>query len=283
MTLNINCGEYATVPILGDALRLKQVLFNLVSNAIKFTESGSVSLNISSNLADDQKMQCQFAIKDTGIGLSTQQTERLFSAFSQADSTVTRKHGGTGLGLVISKNILHMMHGTIWVESELGKGSTFFCTAIFDLANVNTIDRNQELKSTHSAQNMQAKGGYLLLAEDNEINQLVAQELLHAAGFTLDIANNGQEALDLLEKNTYDAVLMDIQMPVMDGYTATKKIRAQQKLSKLPIIAMSAHAMKGDKEMSLSHGMNDHITKPIDPDTLYKTLYFWIKKHKNLQ
>ncbi len=278
LDLNIQSGEYAETLILGDALRLKQVLFNLVSNAIKFTNTGSVSLNIEYSLQVNHELHCQFAVHDTGIGLTQDQIKRLFTAFSQADNTVTRKYGGTGLGLAISKNIIDMMHGNIWVESELGNGSTFFCTAIFNLApnstNVHSLNGEMQEYPTHN----QVQGGHLLLAEDNEINQIVAQEILQSAGFTLDIANNGQQALHMLDENSYDAILMDIQMPVMDGYTATKHIRLQEKYVNLPIIAMSAHAMKGDKEVSISHGMNDHITKPIDAEILCRTLHYWISK-----
>ncbi len=276
----IESGQHADMNILGDALRLKQVLFNLVSNAIKFTDSGKIALTIASTLQQDNTLHCEFAVEDSGIGLSSEQIDRLFSAFSQADSTVTRKYGGTGLGLAISKNIISMMHGNIWVESEVGKGSTFHCTAIFPLAGARQ-EQALETGNTEQAAPPAPKyiTGHLLLVEDNEINQMVAQEVLQSAGFTLHIANHGQEALDLLEKNTYDAVLMDIQMPIMDGYTATKSIRAQEKFAHLPIIAMSAHAMKGDKELSIAQGMNDHITKPIDADVLYKTLHYWIGKN----
>ncbi len=277
LSLEVELGEHANTRLLGDALRLKQVLFNLVSNAIKFTEEGGVSLKLETTLGHKGNLHCQFAIKDSGIGISPEQKERLFSAFTQADNTVTRKYGGTGLGLVISKNILSMMGGTIWVESEAGKGSTFFCTAIFKLAP--NIAEGQELtEEIFSIDLNDFKGKHLLLAEDNDINQLVAQELLFAANFTVDIAVNGKEALEMLNKNTYDAILMDIQMPIMDGYTATEHIRSKPEYASLPIIAMSAHAMKGDKEISLSYGMNDHITKPINQEILYKTLHFWLAK-----
>ncbi len=278
LELRVQSGENANVVLLGDALRLKQVLFNLVRNAIKVSSKGSVSLLVESTMHHEHELHCKFAVKDTGIGLSPEQVSKLFTAFTQADSSVTRKYGGTGLGLVISRSIITMMRGEIWVESEEGKGSTFYCTTIFALA----PQSEQHLGAHPEAQNSNntLTVGHLLLAEDNEINQLVAQEILQSAGFTLDIANDGQEALDMLEKNHYDAVLMDIQMPIMDGYTATKAIRAQKKFDDLPIIAMSAHAMKGAKETSLSYGMNDHITKPIVPDTLYRTLDLWLsKKH----
>ncbi len=280
--LNLYIGideKTASTILLGDALRLKQVLFNLVSNAIKFTRSGTVSLEIESTTRDESELLCKFAVRDTGIGLSPEQINRLFSAFSQADSSVTRKYGGTGLGLVISRSIITMMRGNIWVESELGKGTTFFCTAIFKIDQRKCI-RDEIDQNTQIIEQRQTDSYNILLAEDNDINQIVAQEILHEAGYKVDIANDGKEAVDMLEEKNYDLVLMDIQMPIMDGYAATKRIRAQQKFKDLPIIAMSAHAMKGDKDISLMHGMDEHITKPIDPNELYNTLKIWLSKKK---
>ncbi len=279
LKLHVASGEHAQTVLLGDALRLKQVLFNLISNAIKFTRSGSVSLEVESSFHLDNELHCQFAVRDTGIGLTPEQVGRLFTAFSQADSSVTRKYGGTGLGLVISRSIITMMRGNIWVESELEKGSTFYCDAIFTVDTENQAAKDMEVNTLGmNYENLEL--GHLLLVEDNEINQIVAQEILQQAGYTVDIANNGIEALELLESQDYVAVLMDIQMPIMDGYTATEQIRIKEKYADLPIIAMSAHAMKGDKEISLSHGMNDHITKPIDADLLYKTLHYWISLNR---
>ncbi len=270
----IEKGAHPNVVLLGDALRLKQILFNLVSNAIKFTAEGTVTLSMSEAEQIKDEMHCLFSVQDTGIGLTEEQQGKLFSAFSQADSSVSREYGGTGLGLAISRSIAQMMHGDIWVESEKGVGSTFYCSAVFN------ISPKQELVESLNDQSINSeilKGeGLVLLVEDNEINQLIAEELLQKGGYTVDIANDGQEALIMLEKNKYDLVLMDIQMPIMDGLTASKKIREQQKFADLPIIAMSAHAMSGDKEKSLAHGMNDHLTKPIDPDLLYATIYHFL-------
>ncbi len=268
-------GEFAQTFILGDPVRLKQVILNFLSNAIKFTSAGSVSLDIQSAIVDNE-LHCQFAVHDTGIGLKPEQIETLFSAFTQADSTITRKYGGTGLGLAISKSIITMMGGDIWAESQYGKGSSFYCTAKFPLAENSLQDGERALNLEDLTWLKQDCAGHILLVEDNDINQLVAQELLQSMGYTVDMAVNGQEALDKLAQNTYDLVLMDIQMPIMDGYTATEKIRAQEKYAQLPIIAMSAHAMVGVKEMSLERGMNDHITKPIDVSMLRQVLQFWI-------
>ncbi len=266
-------GSGSTVPILGDPLRLKQVILNLLGNALKFTNEGEVSFDVQTKQRDGL-MHCVFEIKDSGIGLSQEQIDNLFTAFTQADTSVTRKYGGTGLGLVISKRIISMMQGNIWVESVVGKGSTFFFDAVFNLADANT-DCNEHSPTVTRATKL---SGHLLLVEDNQINQLIAEELLKSEGFTLDIACNGKEAIEMLEQKAYDLVIMDIQMPVMDGLTATKLIRQMPKFADLPIIAMSAHAMAGDKERSLDCGMNDHITKPILPKVLFTCLDYWLNK-----
>ncbi len=261
---------------LGDPTRIKQVVFNLVGNAIKFTETGSVTVRCVSGEIKDNHRNFVLSVEDTGIGLSEEQQNRLFTAFNQADSSVTRKYGGTGLGLAISKNLVEIMGGQMWVESEIGKGSKFIFSLSFEIASENDFTtKEQELTVKNR---IVARAGHILLVEDNEINQMIAEELLSAVGYKIEIANNGLEALNLLKSKPYDAVLMDIQMPVMDGLTASTKIREQEKFAELPIIAMSAHAMVGDREISLSHGMNEHITKPIDPEILYSTLDTWLQK-----
>ncbi len=268
--------EFAHTNLLGDPLRLKQVLLNLVSNAIKFTSKGNIGIKIKCTLQGNNKLHGHFQISDTGIGLSEEQIKHLFTAFTQADTSFTRKYGGTGLGLAISKNIVEMMQGEIWVESVLGQGSTFYFTAVFELDK--EIHQIASITDVNEINEKKSYKGHLLLVEDNQINQIIAEELLQSVGYTIDIANNGQEALDMLENTSYDLVLMDIQMPLMDGLTATKAIRQNQKFKQLPIIAMSAHAMAGDKEKSLKSGMNDHITKPISPNILYSTLEYWLTK-----
>ncbi len=278
--------------LIGDPLRLKQVLLNLIGNAIKFTNEGSVIAEVSLDVnVDTSKVMCCFCVSDTGIGLNEEQVQRLFSAFSQADTSTTRKYGGTGLGLVISKRLVEIMGGKIWVESEVGKGSKFCFTASFDLdtsvvdmdecfANIDIPSANSTantIKTSIIAQRMPLFG-YILLVEDNDINQLIANELLTAKGHKVDIAENGQQAIEMININKYDLVLMDIQMPIMDGLTASKTIRQNPKFSSLPIIAMSAHAMKGDREISINHGMNDHLAKPINPEELYTCLDSWLRK-----
>jgi len=405
--------------LVGDPLRLGQILINLSNNAVKFTDSGEIVISTESVKKGDDQVTLKFSVQDTGIGMTAEQAARLFQPFMQADSSTTRKYGGTGLGLTISKRLAEMMGGEIWVESEPGQGSNFSFTANFGLRKekakkrfkpssdlrgmkVLVVDDNatsrgifQEMLESFSFEVslaasgeegiteleaaskdkpfelvimdwqmpgmdgikaskrikshkglrktpaivmvtaygreevmqqagevglegflikpvnpsmlfdaiMQAfgeavpeisrvaqrqekeaetlkyiRGAQLLLVEDNEINQQVAKEILEGAGLNITLASNGQEAVDAVKENNYDAVLMDVQMPVMDGYTATREIRnLKSEIRNVPIIAMTAHAMAGDEDKSLQAGMNGHVTKPIDPDQLFSTLQKWIK------
>jgi CheY-like chemotaxis protein len=411
------------IALVGDPLRLGQVLINLSNNAVKFTEEGEIVISTQLSQKEDTQVQLKFSVRDTGIGMSAEQASKLFQPFAQADSSTTRKYGGTGLGLTISKRLTEMMGGEIGVESEPNRGSTFSFTASFGLGkekakkrfkpspnlmgmkvlvvddNASSRDILQEMLESftfdvtvaasgpegitelESAEDdkpfelvvmdwkmpdmdgieaskhiknhkgldtipriilvtaygreevmrqaeeaelegfllkpvtpstlfdaiMQAfgetapetlriagrheqeaealkhiRGASVLLVEDNEINQQVAREIIEGAGLNVDLATNGQEAVNAVKERNYDAVLMDVQMPVMDGYTATKAIRKweggmrNEGNNPTPIIAMTAHAMAGDKEKSLQAGMNDHVTKPIDPDELFSALMRWI-------
>ncbi len=279
--LTIRYDEFSTVYVLSDSLRVKQIVFNLVSNALKFTDQGGININVCCTKVSDDILKCIFAVKDSGIGLSQDQLDRLFSAFMQADNSVTRKYGGTGLGLAISQSLAKMLNGTINVESTLNEGSTFSLECSFHIASKSELEKftNKSISICETTL-CHDYTGHILLVEDNDINQLIAEELLTTVGYTLQIAQNGQEALDLLSKNNFDLVLMDIQMPIMDGLTASMKIRENPAWTNLPVIAMSAHAMTGDKEISIAHGMNDHITKPIDPQILYDTMQYWLNLHR---
>ncbi len=269
----------------GDASRIKQVLFHLLSNAVKFTDKGNITLNVSCTEQEHDSVKYMFAVEDSGVGMTKAQSVNIFTPFAQADASITRVHGGCGLGLAIAKRIIKLMHGDIWVKSQKGKGSTFFFTV--------KIERSLEQSSTlHKVQDAIAKAinieiskqpppparclGHILLAEDNDVNQIITVELLKNKGYSIDVANNGKEAVKMAKEKEYDMVLMDIQMPVMDGLTATTKIRAIKNLDELPIIAMSAHTSNGDKELCLQYGMNDHIGKPVTPDVLYKFVAKWV-------
>jgi PAS domain S-box-containing protein len=403
--------------LVGDPLRLGQILINLANNAVKFTDTGEIVVSTDLVKKNKDRISLKFSVSDTGIGLTEEQAGKLFQSFTQADTSTTRKYGGTGLGLTISKRLVEMMDGEIWVESEPGKGSTFSFTATFGLGREEVkkrfaaagdlrglkvlvvddnptsreilrdilesfsfevtlaatgregitevekadkdkpfemvimdwkmpgmdgieaskrIKENPELKHiphivmvtaygreevmqksgkigldgfllkpvspsvlfdtiiqahgeevpdtsplAQAREEIKAlssiKGAKILLVEDNEINQQVAKEILEGADLIVTLADDGQQAVDLVRENQYDAVLMDIQMPVMDGYAATGEIRKDERFKDLPIIAMTAHAMAGDEDKSLTAGMNGHITKPIDPDQLFSTLQKWIQ------
>ena len=405
--------------LVGDPLRLGQVLINLANNAVKFTEAGEIVISTELLKQEDDQVTLKFSVRDTGVGLNREQIARLFQAFTQADVSTTRKFGGTGLGLTISKRLVNMMHGEIWVESEPGQGSTFMFTAAFgrgrekdkdrftpspDLRGMKVLVVDDNATSREILQSILASfsfdaslassgeegltelenadenhpyelvimdykmpgidgieaarrikqhphlntipavvmvtnygteevmemadetgldgfllkpvnpsvlfdaimhavgkdvpkrslisrenaregrplqhimGARVLLVEDNEINQQVAKEILESAHLNVSIANNGQEAVDALKEGAYDVVLMDVQMPVMDGYEATRKIRNNPQFEDLPIIAMTAHALTGDREKSLEAGMNDHVSKPIDPEVLFRTIGKWVKR-----
>jgi signal transduction histidine kinase/DNA-binding response OmpR family regulator/HPt (histidine-containing phosphotransfer) domain-containing protein len=402
--------------LMGDPLRLGQILINLTNNAVKFTEKGEIVVHVGLEKVRGNKLTLRFAVTDTGIGMTDEHLKKLFQSFSQADTSTTRKYGGTGLGLVISKQLVEMMGGEIWVESEEGKGTTFGFTLVaeagegakeksfsptkelkglrclvvednetsreiltqylsnfhfavesesspmavveriqqgrfdFDLIvtdwkmpGMSGIELASEIRSNDSlekqpriilvsalhgveirekpgAENVDKylakpvspshlfdaimecygqdvasskdritqlshdaddltpiRGARVLLTEDNEINQQVASELLEQAGLVVDIANHGQEAIDMIGRRDYDVVLMDIQMPVMDGYTATQSLREDGRYTDLPILAMTANATAADSEKSIAAGMNAHINKPIIPAELFKALLTWVK------
>lgn len=416
--LLINIADNVPYGLIGDPLRLGQILLNICNNAVKFTETGSILVKVELSETYDKRSRIHFVIKDTGIGMTAEQINHLFVAFSQGDNSITRKFGGTGLGLTISKLLVEMMDGEIFVESQLGIGSTFAFTAEFtrqkdeqqrhpatpiDIVGLKVliVDDNQlsreilteqllsfrleptsvnsgamalreleraaldkpydlvlmdwrmpgmdgietakmmrrsnklghipltimvtafdqesialqaenagikafllkpispsllfdtimqvlgrevpaalrmkPLQKSFLNSNQELKGAKVLLVEDVVLNQQVATEILESAGITVEIANNGQEAVDATQKANYDAILMDIQMPVMGGYAATRLIRDDKKNVTLPIIAMTAHAMQGARDECLAAGMNDYISKPIDPEYLFTTLRRWIQ------
>jgi PAS domain S-box-containing protein len=272
--------------LVGDPLRLGQILVNLGNNAVKFTDVGKVVVSIGVLEQSEDRVRLQFDVSDTGIGMSEEQQTLLFQPFSQADTSTTRNYGGTGLGLAICQEMTHMMGGDIWVKSNPGQGSVFSFTADFGLQ-----DQSRQVSSyglpvsskTPTADSewyesaaAQLAGANVLLVEDNVLNQELAAELLTSRGINVDIAANGKLALDMLEQQPYDGVLMDCQMPVLDGYSATRQLRKKPGFDDLPVIAMTANAMAGDREIALAAGMNDHIPKPIDVRQMFTTIAKWI-------
>jgi len=265
----------------GDPLRLGQVLINLVSNAIKFTESGEVEVRVVLSRKVDDCVELQFVVRDTGIGLTRDQVGKLFDPFSQADESITRKYGGTGLGLAICQQLVTLMNGRMWVESELGAGSRFGFTVL--LRSVDPVA--DPLPSVVAVGNATVEvaagppdlsGTRILLAEDNPINRQIALTYLQDAKVITDMAEDGEIALGMLETVDYDLVLMDLQMPNLDGLSAAARIRQHARHANLPIIALTAHALAGDRERCLAAGMNDYVTKPLDPAALYGKLLRWL-------
>jgi signal transduction histidine kinase/CheY-like chemotaxis protein len=284
LALALSLDLPASLSVQGDPLRLHQILTNLIGNAIKFTRQGGVYVHAALKERARDSATFSFHVRDTGIGLGPAQLERLFSAFSQADASTTRRYGGTGLGLAISKRLVEMMQGEILCASEQGQGAEFSFSAVFALPPAaHDAVREDESKEPLPAASRDPrglvahlKGKRLLLAEDNDINQIVARETLEQAGFTVEIAENGREAIEMALAKRYDLILMDIQMPEMDGLAAAAELRRHPHLRDIPIVAMTAHAMSGDKEKSLAVGMNDHITKPIDPEKVFSVIARWL-------
>ena len=259
--------------LVGDARRLRQVLTQVVGNAIKFTEAGEVALRVEEEAGPADQVRLHFQVRDTGIGIAREKRETIFAPFYQADGSSTRKHGGTGLGLTIASRLVQMMGGRLWVESELGTGSTFHFTAGFGVAAAPreaAVAQEQAAASAGTPRVLR-----ILVVEDNPVNRKVAVGILQKRGHRVQTAENGLEALRALETALFDVVLMDIQMPEMDGLQATTAIREMERASgaHLPIVAMTAHAMKGDREICLAAGMDAYITKPILPKELFATLH----------
>ncbi|MBF0461233.1 MAG: response regulator [Magnetococcales bacterium] len=259
--------------LMGDPLRLGQILLNLVGNAVKFTETGEVCFEILLTDCTATHAHILFRIRDTGIGMTPEQMAHLFNPFTQADASTTRRYGGTGLGLAISRHLVESMGGSLSLHSVPGQGSVFS----FQLALPLATDEQRTPAPPAPADFLSPRlGGNVLLVDDNEINQEVAQGILQRVGLQVEVASDGLEAVAKVQGGAFDLVLMDVQMPVMDGYEATRCIRGEEKWRDLPIIAMTANAMKGDREACLAAGMNDYVAKPIEPRALYAVLTQWI-------
>jgi len=331
VALRFRCDPDVPRALLGDPMRLGQVLTNLVANARKFTEQGHIEVQASlaggESHGEGDRVRLRVQVRDTGIGLSPEQVQRLFQPFSQGDESITRRFGGTGLGLAISRQLVEMMGGRIWVDSELGVGSTFGFEVVLGLAPEGALSADQDTawgshlpanaerpgpRARASYRSRSLRGARVLLVEDNAINRQVATELLTQAGIIVEHAADGQLALDALARRQtaqdtgqavvqgaayrdaaitdgnpsngrpsphlpYDCVLMDLQMPVMDGYTATQRIRANPAWAALPVLAMTANVAPEDRARAAQAGMNDHIAKPIDLRELLRTLRRWVR------
>lgn len=292
LKLGYTIQEGTPIHIIGDVTRLRQILVNLIANAIKFTEEGEVSIKVSSSIGTNQSEhehpvhELQFEVKDTGLGIPPDRLDRLFQSFSQIDASTTRKYGGTGLGLAISSQLCALMGGKIWVESEgiPGKGSRFYFTvraaADEGIAQIETSDISRQTKEDHSPVKNQGNEKFaesnplsILLVEDNIINQKVVSRMLQKLGYRPDIASNGLEGVQSLVRQTYDLVLMDVQMPEMDGLEASRQIRKlNQQIQQPYIIALTANALQGDREMCLDAGMDAYLSKPLKVEQLIAKL-----------
>jgi PAS domain S-box-containing protein len=274
--------ELARRPLMGDPLRLGQILFNLVGNAIKFTDAGGIIVSVRPLEENAESVRLRFEVRDSGIGIAPEAQARLFVTFEQGDNSMTRKYGGTGLGLAISKRLVHLMGGEIGVESQPGSGSTFWFAVRLGKAGNDAVPPAPTFETHTAEQRLQQDyaGTRILLAEDEPITQEVSRGLLEDVGLVVDLAEDGQQALDLTKQNSYALVLMDMQMPHMNGVDATRAIRALPGYAQTPILAMTANAFEEERQVCIDAGMNDHIAKPVDPDVLYETLLKWLKRSK---
>jgi CheY-like chemotaxis protein len=302
-SLRLSSAIAADLPdtLVGDRLRLEQILLNFLGNAIKFSEAGEVTLiasreggDAASGIADDAAsggVGLRIEVRDHGIGLSDEQQARLFQAFSQADDSTSRRYGGTGLGLAIARRLAMLMGGDVGVTSQPGAGSTFWMTARLQLptahtprAGVRGAARREAAPAAASGPPPQQAlaqrfgGARVLLADDDPVNQEVTTELLRRAGLNVEVADDGAQAIERVREGRYDLVLMDMQMPRVDGIEATRAIRAQPGFERLPILAMTANAFDEDRERCLAAGMNDHVSKPVDPQSFYASVLRWLEQ-----
>jgi two-component system sensor histidine kinase/response regulator len=278
LDLKLDIADDVPQALVGDPLRLGQILINLLGNAVKFTDQGQVAISVSCLERSAGKVQLKVSVQDTGIGMTPEQAGRLFQAFTQAEGSTARKYGGTGLGLTIAKRLVELMGGSIHVESSPGVGSTFWFPAWFGL---DVQDDAASAGQTGHAPHMVMPGLHgarLLLVDDNETDRHIATELLVGAGASVATTNNGREAFDMLSTDAYDLVLMDVEIPGMDGIEATRLILAEPRLAHIPILALTAHSMPQERQRCTDAGMRDHIAKPIDPQALFGTLLRWMPK-----
>ncbi len=272
LNLTLLYDDQAPKQVIGDVERLRQILIHLLDNAIKFTDHGEVLLSLTArNISTCQdKIELYITVKDTGIGIPFERRDRLFQPFTQVDTSTTRRHSGSGIGLALCKQLCQLMGGTLWVESEVNYGTTFHLTITLDLL-TDKHQTNTEFKFTTPVTNLR-----ILLVEDNQTNQKVAQLVLRKLGYEIDIVSNGLKAVESVNQHLYDIVLMDIQMPELDGLEATRKILDNWPIGQRPyIIAMTAHALQGDREKCLAAGMDDYIAKPVKLEELEAAIGRW--------
>ncbi len=287
---NIQAEQDIPVQLVGDGLRIQQVLANLIGNAIKFTEQGKIDIHVALIETSASQAKLRFKVSDTGIGISQPDQAKLFQPFSQVDTSSTRRFGGSGLGLVISQKLLQLMGSDFRIESVPGKGSIFsfdISLKVADSGSFKKVDRRSRSRGAGTLSDKLREHGEILhgtrilVVEDNRINQQIVKEFLTLCGVIVDVANHGKEALQLLEQHRYDAVLMDVHMPVMDGLETTRHIRAQQQYFRLPVIALTAGVTQEERDNCKASGMDDFVGKPVDPEKLVNVLCWWIGQQQS--
>lgn len=276
LTLNYRIDEKLNKILLGDPVRLNQVLINLISNAVKFTHTGTIDINCRAEKEHRGTCWVRIEVTDTGVGIPEEKLNTIFESFSQADASVTRRYGGTGLGLTIVKQLVELQLGSIHVVSKEHQGSTFMVTIPYGVGKVKEIAQAGP-SSDRILKDVKKSNLHVLLVEDNDINRLYAKSILKNWECYIDVAENGLVAIEKIKNNFYDVVLMDVQMPVMDGYEATKAIRRMDQSARMPIIALTANATQSDVEKCLEAGMNDYLAKPFTPEDLYHKLFDELK------
>lgn len=277
ITLSFHMSKDIPEIVIGDSVRIKQILSNLIGNAIKFTPQGEVSVNVQSIENAIEKVKLRISVKDSGIGIPKEKCGMLFERFSQLDSSTSRQFGGTGLGLAISKKLVEMMEGSIWAESYEGKGSKFSFEIILDLPDNSTSSKKADPNlNSEALQSLISKR--ILMVEDDEVSSIVIKRILERLGYKVINCSNGEEAINTFENEKFDLILMDINMPIMDGYETTARIRKLEKDSneKIPVIAVTAYSFAGDREKCIEAGMDDYITKPIEVPELTQVIEKWI-------
>jgi CheY-like chemotaxis protein len=284
LLLEYQIDESLNLILLGDPVRLNQILINLISNAVKFTHRGNIHVSCRTEAMKKRSCIVNIQVHDTGVGVPADKLDKIFESFSQADASVTRNYGGSGLGLTIVKQLVELQRGSIKVKSEEHHGSDFIVRIPYTLAKSDQLKKMSIPKSFDAVTGKKLQDTKILLVEDNDINRLYAKSILRKWNCSVDIAENGLVAIEKVKNNIYDVVLMDVQMPVMDGYEATRAIRLMDShMRHAPIVALTANATKTDIEKCLSSGMNDYLPKPFTPDDLYRKIFrdLKISKKKN--
>ena len=273
LATQFNIEDSVPAVVIGDPVRLRQMIVNLTGNAIKFTSEGSIGINAKASSVDDEDFVLHIMVTDTGIGIPKDRVDKIFAAFEQADGTTTRQFGGTGLGLSICQRLAQLMNGKVWAESTPGKGSVFHVDVRLRLPLKTSIGQDATATRVEQTINNIERELKILLAEDNVVNQKLCEALIHKKGHCLTIVSDGSQAVEKVFDEEFDLVLMDVQMPIVDGLTATRQIRDRWNRNEhLPIIALTAHAMRGDRQKCMDAGMDGYITKPMKPNELYSEI-----------